>query len=133
MLALARKKLPGVPVAEADTAGPWPADFDDRFGRIVSTYTFHHYDLQAKVALLQRLVERHLYPGELIVVGDVCFSTAQPLSESRVLAGERWDDSEDYWVVPETFAASEMAGLSVRHSPVSDCAAVFVFGSGARP
>jgi putative AdoMet-dependent methyltransferase len=133
MLALAREKVPGLQVAESDIAGVWPAGFADRFDRIVSSYTFHHFDLQSKVTLLRRLVERHLSPGGVIVVGDVCFSTVQSLAEARILAGDRWDDSEHYWVVSETVAASEMAGLSVRHSPVSDCAAVFVFGPGARP
>jgi putative AdoMet-dependent methyltransferase len=133
MLALAREKVPSVHVAEADIAGPWPAEFGDRFDRIVSGYTFHHFGLPEKVVLLQRLVERHLSPRGVVVVGDVCFSTAQSLAEARALAGERWDDSEYYWVVPEAVAASEMAGLSVRHSAVSRCAAVFVFGPGERP
>lgn len=132
MLALARDKIPGVHVAEADMAGPWPAEFGGRFDRIVSAYTFHHFDLPAKVVLLQRLLDEHLSPDGIIVVGDVCFPTAQSLAEARALAGERWDDSEFYWVVPEAVAVSKMAGLSVRHSPVSYCAAVFVFGPGAR-
>ena len=133
MLALARRKVPGVQLAEADITGPWPAAFAGRFDRIVSAYVFHHLALHEKVAFLQRLVDTHLSPGGLIVVGDVCFSTEQSLAEARALAGERWDDSEHYWVVPETNVACEMVGLSVHHSPVSPCAAVLVFRPGNRP
>jgi len=128
MLELVREKLPGVRVAEADLAGPWPAEFGGRFDRIVSTYALHHCDLQRKIALLQQLVEKHLSPGGLIVVGDICFPTAQSLNDARTLAGDQWDDSEFYWTVPETIAACEIAGHSVRCVPVSNCAAVFVFG-----
>lgn len=133
MLALAREKVPGLHLAEADIAGPWPTEFADRFDRIVSAYTFHHFDLQANVDLLRRLLERHLSPAGVLVVGDICFSTAQSLAEARTLAGDRWDDSEHYWVASEAIAATEMVGLSVRYSQVSDCAAVFVFDPGARP
>jgi hypothetical protein len=79
------------------------------------------------VAILQRLAEGRLSPGGFIVVGDVCFSSEMALDEARARAGDRWDDSEYYWVVPETIAACERAGLSVHHRRVSDCSAVLVF------
>jgi hypothetical protein len=82
------------------------------------------------VAILQRLVERRISPCGLIVVGDICFSSELTLAEARASAGERWDDSEYYWVVPETIAACEIVGLSVQPNPVSDCASVLVFGPG---
>jgi putative AdoMet-dependent methyltransferase len=133
MLALAREKVPEVRLAEADISGPWPAEFAGRYDRIVSAYAFHHFDLQQKVALLQRLGESHLTPGGLVVVGDICFPTEESLVEARARAGDRWDDSESYWVATEAIAASERVGLSVRHCQVSGCAAAFVFGSGGKP
>jgi putative AdoMet-dependent methyltransferase len=131
MLAIARAKLPMAHLSHSDITADWPSDFPERFDRIVSAYVFHHFDLDAKVELLARLVRSHCSPGGLIVVGDIAFRTASELSRAQRTWGRLMDPDEDYWVADEAVAACELAGLGARYEQVSVFAGVFVVQEGA--
>jgi hypothetical protein len=55
MLAEAQIKLPGARLLQADLLGPWPAELDPPFDRVVSAYVFHEFDLTTKIGLLRRI------------------------------------------------------------------------------
>jgi ubiquinone/menaquinone biosynthesis C-methylase UbiE len=124
MLARAHAKFPGIELVKADLLGDWPLDLDRKFHRIVSGYVLHEFDLRSKVRLLERLADRHLHEGGRIVVGDISFSTADALVETRESC-EVWDTDEHYWAADEAVAVLHGAGLRAGYEQVSFCGGVY--------
>jgi predicted TPR repeat methyltransferase len=126
MLAKARVKLSQVRLFQADLLAPdgWPKDLNRRYDRIVSTYVFHEFNLEAKVCLLDRLARRHLAPGGCIVIGDIAFASGQARSDA---GADHWDEDEHYWAADETVAACGEGRFLVTYTQVSGCGGVFVF------
>ncbi len=131
MLAIAKAKLPKAHLAHGDIAAGWPGGFPERFDRMVSAYVFHHFDLDAKVELLTRLVRGHCSPGGRVVVGDISFPTASKLLEARREWERLMDPEEYYWIADEAIDACEQAGLRVEYEQVSAFAGVFILEDGA--
>lgn len=125
MLALARRKLPHAVLGQVDLRAAWPPAFQRRFDRIVSGYTFHHFPLAEKAALVQRLLDDHLSPGGRIVIGDIAFLDAAGEDALRRRLGAAWEQ-EYYWLADETLAALSAAGISARFIKMSSCAGIFV-------
>lgn len=124
MLKLARGKLPAAVLALADVRDALPAHFPLRFQRIVSAYTFHHFPLEEKVGMVQRLMSEHLTPGGTIVIGDIMFSDARTEDDFRRQLGSDWEQ-EYFWLADEALSAFTAAGLSAKYTQVSACAGVF--------
>jgi len=124
MLAKARAKVPQAHLVQADLIGDWPAEIDRRYDRIVSTYVFHEFSLEAKLRLLDRLARRHLAPGGRIVLGDIAFASAQARTDA---GADHWDEEEHYWAADETVAACGEGQFLVTYTQVSYCGGVFVF------
>ena len=124
MLAVATRKLPQAGFMLADVWQGWPAGLPPVFDRIVSAYTFHHFELVEKVSLLNGLAD-HLAPQGRLVISDVAFEDKASLANVRQAVGEEWED-EFYWLADETLTALQQAGLKARFTPVSTCAGVFV-------
>ena len=61
-----------------------------------------------------------------MVVVDVAFTTMNKLVKTRELVGQDWDSSEFYWAADETSAALDGTGLTLRFTPVSFCAGIFL-------
>jgi putative AdoMet-dependent methyltransferase len=124
MLAAATRKLPQVRFVLADVRQGWPAGLPPVFDRIVSAYTFHHFELAEKVSLLVEFAG-HLAAHGRLVVADIAFTDAHSQANMRQAVGEAWED-EFYWLADETLPALQRAGLMARFMPVSACAGVFV-------
>jgi predicted TPR repeat methyltransferase len=124
MLARARAKAPQAHLVRADLMGDWPAELDGQFERIVSTYVFHEFSLEAKVGLLRRLADDHLADGGRIVIGDIAFSSAQARTDA---GAQHWDPDEHYWAADETIKACRADRFQVIYTQVSRCGGVFVF------
>jgi cyclopropane fatty-acyl-phospholipid synthase-like methyltransferase len=124
MLNLARAKLPGVALVQADLRDEWPSTLDGPYERIVSTYVLHEFSLQRKLALLVRLTERYLAPQGRIVVGDIAFESAQARTDA---GADHWDEEEHYWAADETRAACTGTELRFSYTQVSSCGGVYVF------
>jgi putative AdoMet-dependent methyltransferase len=129
MLVRARQKLPEAIFAQTDLRGEWPPEFQRRYNRIVSAYTFHHFPLPEKVRLVARLIERFLKPGGTFVIADIAFQDAAEEDQLRQQMGEEWED-EFYWLADETIEAFREAGIGVEFTKVSSCAGVFRFKKG---
>lgn len=123
MLKQARKKLPNASLAVRDLREELPAHFPQRFNHIVSAYTFHHFPLDEKVQLVQKMMKEHLKPNGGMVIGDIAFCNAAAEDAFRRKAGDEWEQ-EYYWLVDETQTALSKAGFSAVYSQVSSCAGV---------
>lgn len=124
MLSRARVKLPAAHFVLADLRRSWPAELERRFNRIVSAYTFHHFPLEQKVALLVELATNRLAAGGRIVIADISFPDAAAREAVRQSAGEEWEE-EEYWLAEESLAALRRAGLKASYTQVSSCAGVY--------
>lgn len=124
MLAAARCKLPQARFILADARQGWPVELPPFFERIVSAYTFHHFELAEKVRLLVELAI-HLASHGRMVITDVAFADAASRENVRQAVGDDWED-EFYWLADEALPALQQAGLRAWFTPVSTCAGVFV-------
>lgn len=131
MLDLAHSKLPDATLAQADLRADWPPDFQRRFDFIVSAYTFHHFLLDEKVKLLQRLFDHSLAPAGKLVIGDIAFGSAAEQDQLRMSLGSEWEQ-EYYWLVDETFQTLALAGIHTSFYKVSYCAGIFIFNHGEK-
>lgn len=124
MLALARAKLPDVPLARADILGSWPEEFRQRYDRIVSAYVFHHFELKEKLDLLVRLGRDHCARSGGILIADVAFPTGAALDQARERWADSWDE-EHYWVADRDVPACERVGLDVSYERIGEFTGVF--------
>lgn len=127
MLERLRLKLPEAVVARADIQGEWPPEFQRRYDRIVSAYTFHHFPLEAKVDLVRRLLDERLNLGGRLVIGDLAFENEAEKEAVRKKLKDEWDD-EYYWLADETLEAFARIGVKARFTRVPPFAGVFLFG-----
>jgi putative AdoMet-dependent methyltransferase len=132
MLAEAARKLPAAQLAQADIMAGWPAAFRRRFDLIVSAYTFHHFTLEKKIALLRRMGRDHAAPGGRIIIADLSFPTADALTRTREKWRDVWDE-EHYWIAQEAVPACEAAGFRTRYEQVSEVAGIYVLAPPVRP
>jgi len=124
MLALARQKLPQAALGQVDLRLEWPPAFHRRFDCIISAYTFHHFLLEEKVRLVQRLLDEHLAPGGRLLIGDIAFRDAADEDALRRALGPEWEQ-EYYWLADEALAAFSAAGIPARFLQISSCAGIF--------
>jgi putative AdoMet-dependent methyltransferase len=124
MLDKARAKLSAAQFVLHDLRAEWPPELDRRFDRIVSAYVFHHFPLEQKIALCERLVRQQLLPGGKLVIADLSFPDAAAMSAFAGSVGDLWE-SEPYWLAAASTSALEAAGLNVKYVPVSKCAGVY--------
>ena len=127
MLEIARAKVSdqpsGITFLHWDLRDPWPDEIKGDFDCIVSAYTLHHFDLQAKLDLLETL-GAHLKPGGHMALGDVAFETYAKRDQARTTYGQAWGE-EYYWIAEETLPALAQAGWQAAYRQVSTCAGVF--------
>lgn len=124
MLAIARQRLPGAALLQADLRQPFPPALNRQtFARIVSAYVFHHFDLPEKISLLQRL-SGLLEPGGWLVIADISFADSGAQQAARRAAGEAWEE-EFYWIASEAIPLLAQSGFAVQYQPVSTCAGVY--------
>ena len=125
MLAQARARFPELHLTQADLLHELPAELEQPFDRVVSAYVLHEFDLDAKIALLQRIAARQLAPGGCILIADIAFPTALARQKAAERWGDAWDEEEEYWAADEGLAACERAGFQVTYRQISSCAGIF--------
>jgi SAM-dependent methyltransferase len=103
MLEKARLKLPEARLILHDLRDPFPPELNRRFDRIVSAYTFHHFDLDQKAALTSRHALEHVVPGGCVIIADISFASADKM-RIRCRIGDHWND-EPYWLADEALPA----------------------------
>lgn len=99
MIAIAKERMPEASLIQADFAEGIPKVFEDvSWDSVVMTYSIHHLDLSAQVALIQSLMSR-LNPGGSIVIGDVSTATETEMDAAKLKDADLWDEEESYIVV----------------------------------
>lgn len=132
MLERARAKAPGARLLRLDVLGAWPRELDgQRFDRIVSTYAFHEFPDERKLALLHGLRASRLAPSGVVVIGDIAFASVAERQRQRARWRDAWDD-EDYWIVEDIVPRLRGDGWQVAFTPTSFCAGVFALTRAAR-
>lgn len=133
MVELARAKLPTAYLFIHDLCDPLPTVLDQPFERVVSAYTFHHFDLAEKIAIINRIANDLLAPNGRLVIADISFPDNPALDAVRLASGDRWDD-EPYWVCTEVLPALKQILAGVSYIQVSDCAGIYVLSrQGSTP
>jgi putative AdoMet-dependent methyltransferase len=129
MLDKARSKLPEAHLILHDLREPFPPELNRRFDRIVSAYTFHHFELDQKAALVSRLASEHVVPGGNVTIADISFTSAEQMREFAATIGDHWNE-EPYWLADEALPALRRARLNAEYRQISPCAGVFRFDCG---
>ncbi len=125
MLAKARMKLPTAHSRQYDLRDDWPAALPVSFDLIVSAYVFHHFNLEEKVAIVQKMIN-HLKPGGKLLIGDIAFPDNASFAQTKERLGDEWEE-EYYWIASETLAAFKEKGIKVEFIQVSPSAGIFSF------
>ena len=125
MLAKTHRKIPSASLLLHDLREPLPFRRQTFFDRIVSAYTFHHFDLPEKIRIIHDLHRSHLHPGGKIILGDIAFQDDSSRKITQAEVGTAWE-AEYYWLADESLAALERDGLSASYFPVSSCAGIFM-------
>ncbi len=123
MLAAAQRKLPQVQFILADARHGWPAELPSIFDRIISSYTFHHFELAEKIRILAELSD-HLAPQGRLVMADIAFPDHASQENIHRMVGDAWED-EFYWLADEAILALNKTRLKADFTPISYCAGVF--------
>jgi putative AdoMet-dependent methyltransferase len=126
MLEAARVKLPNAELDRVDIRKEWPPEFQRRYDRIVSAYTFHHFPADEKILLVRRLISENLSSEGKIIIGDIAFENAAVEDDFRQSLGTDWEQ-EYYWIVDEILSEFRKLNILVEFTKISACAGVFQF------
>jgi putative AdoMet-dependent methyltransferase len=129
MLEKARPKLPEARLILHDLRGPFPPELNRRFDRIVSAYTFHHFELDHKVALSSLLAREHVVSGGSVILADISFPSAAKMRGFATAIGDHWNE-EPYWLADQALPALRQAGLNAEYRQISEYAGVFRIDCG---
>lgn len=125
MLELARLRLPEARLLHHDFYKGLPEAFQrDKFDFIVSTYAFHHLDINEFVNMIEYLL-KYLVPYGKILVGDIMFANHSEKMICRKKSSEYWDDSEYYHVFSELIELLD-GHLALSFMKISYCAGVLI-------
>ncbi len=124
MLEKAKQKIPGGHFVLFDMLGDFPSELIHPFDRIVSTYVFHHFDLDQKISILGNLIPL-LVPNGLIIIGDISFADEEAMKTLKSSEGDNWED-EFYWLAHDAIPAIERLGFKVDYTQISVCAGVYI-------
>ena len=127
MLEKARLKLPQAHLFQADLRKTWPAALNRRFDCIVSAYVFHHFEIDAKVEIIDNLIRHQLEQDGCLVIADIAFINQAALETVKQTVGNEWED-EFYWLADEIISAFAAAGFQTEFHQVSSCGGVFKIG-----
>lgn len=127
MIAKAQQKYPDLHFSVADLRDPIPADFPEKYDRIVSAYVFHHFPIEEKIKQLVRYKHQHLNQGGTIIIGDLMFTSEVAMQAIANQYPDTWDD-EFYWIIEYDLPLMQQAGLAVQFQQISFCAGLIWFG-----
>ncbi len=123
MLGKARRKIPDAHFVTYDMHDPLPVELNRPFDRIVSAFTFHHFDLHEKVAIIKRFIPLLPETGS-IIIGDISFSDEAARESVKTDLGDEWEE-EFYWLACTDIPALESLGLDVEYRQVTPFSGIF--------
>ncbi len=125
MLELARLRLPDAKLLHHDFYKGLPEDFkSEKFDFIVSSYAFHHLDINEFVNMIEYLL-KHLVPYGKILIGDILFANYSEKEICKKKSSEYWDESEYYHVFSELIELLD-GHLALSFMKISYCAGILI-------
>lgn len=132
MLARAAGALPKAHLLKADLLSiDWPAEIKQPFDRILSSYTFHEFNSDQKLAILSRLAADCLADDGLILIADISFTIQNDFEAGHLRFADLWDEEEYYWCAETMIPKVKALGLIVNYVQTSDCAGIYKIQRGA--
>lgn len=123
MIDIAITKYPTASFLQADLRSD-PASYlaGQKFDRIVSAYTFHHFRLAEKYRLIDALIP-FLKENGYFVIGDIAFED-DALQAFKLSVGAEWED-EEYWLTHQSIGYFAQREMPISFTRTSVCAGVF--------
>lgn len=125
MLEVARKKIPSAHLLQVDILSDWPSELRTGFDRIVSAYVFHHFNLETKLNVINRVLDELLKDDGILVIGDTSYPSFAARAEAREKLIDEWDDTEFYWAADEVKLMSWGKVAQIVYEQVSSCGGVY--------
>ncbi|MHA2354635.1 MAG: class I SAM-dependent methyltransferase [Candidatus Thorarchaeota archaeon] len=126
MLEVAKKKIPSAHLMQVDILSDWPSELEGGFDRIVSAYVFHHFNLETKLKVIDRVLNELLRDNGFIIIGDTSYPSFAARASARKELIDVWDDSEFYWAADEVKLMSWGQGAHIVYEQVSSCGGVYL-------
>lgn len=120
MIELSKKKMPEAKLYKYDfSKGLAKPLYEQKYDFIISTYALHHLDIEGKIRLIREMMKLLKQEGK-ILIGDIAFETTEKMDQCKNMAGDEWDDEENYFVYEEF----KKIFTSATFTPVSFCGAI---------
>ncbi len=129
MLQLATEKVPKAKLLQMDIRNKWPKELELPFDRIVSAYVLHHFKLEEKVQISNRIMKDLLASEGIFIVGDISFQTQKEFYDNREKYSQEWDDTEYYWSADLFIERMAKEGYSVEYEQISFCGGIYIISS----
>lgn len=126
MIAIARQKFPTLQLQVQDVRSVLGGHLVPAFDTIVSAYVFHHFPLDQKLAIIQRLLTQHLKPGGHLVIADLIFTDQASRTETARAYPSAWEE-EYFWMQDHDLPFMQAAGFQVELERISFCAGILHF------
>jgi putative AdoMet-dependent methyltransferase len=126
MLEEAKKKIPSVNLMQVDILADWPSELKAGFDRIVSAYVFHHFDLETKIKVIERILNELLRDNGRIIIGDTSYPSFADRANARKELIDMWDDTEFYWAADEIKLMSWGKEAHIVYEQISSCGGVYL-------
>lgn len=96
---------------------------NSKFDFIISSYAFHHLDLNEKINLICELKNILKKKGE-IIIADIAFKNSQELEKCKRKYKAVWDEDEEYFIADEIIRKLTERNLSAIYNQISECAGI---------
>lgn len=126
MLEEAKKKMSSARLLQVNILTEWPPELKTGFDRVVSAYVFHHFNLEAKLMVIERILSELLREGGMVIIGDTSYPSFAARAEARERLIDVWDDTEFYWAADEFKLMAHSQGAHVLYEQVSSCGGVYL-------
>ncbi|MFD1019679.1 class I SAM-dependent methyltransferase [Thalassobacillus hwangdonensis] len=128
MISIAKAKMPHANLIEWDISNGLPSDLTGKhYDSIISTYTLHHLNDEAKVAFISELLSYLKKDGKLYF-GDISFETREKHDQCREENRAHWDEDEYYFVCDE-LTANLSNHCKIEFRALSHCGGVFIISN----
>ncbi len=96
------------------------------YDRVVSSYAFHHFNLQQKTKIIKRTLKQNLSPNGKMIIADVGFGKESDFQTARKKYQTEWDNEEFYMCGDSIVAHLQSEEIKAGYNQISNCAGILV-------
>lgn len=127
MLEKARIRIPNGQFETTDVLANHFGKFNNyQYDRIVSSYFFHHFNLDQKTAFLIRTLEHNLSPNGKIIIADIGFENESGYQACLTRHKDNWDYDEFYLCGESLIFHLYSEGIKAEYRQITSCAGILV-------